>query len=58
MTDSLMPTDDELLALAEDWPVTTGERHDLSGCPEVPFYSVFEDELIEFARAVLARWGQ
>lgn len=52
------PTDAELLELAEEWPCTTGERHDLSGCPEVPLFSVFEDELIEFAHAVLARWGQ
>jgi hypothetical protein len=52
------PTDAELLELAEEWPCTTGERHDLSGCPEVPLFSVFEDELIEFAHAVLARWGK
>ena len=52
------PTDEELLKLTEDWPCTTGERHDLSGCPEVPLFSVFEDELIDFARAVLARWGK
>jgi hypothetical protein len=52
------PTDEELLKLTQDWPCTTGERHDLSGCPEVPLFSVFEDELIDFARAVLARWGQ
>ena len=52
------PTDEELLKLTEDWPCTTGERHDLSGCPEVPLFLVFEDELIDFARAVLARWGK
>lgn len=52
------PTDEELLKLTQDWPCTTGERHDLSGCPEVPLFSVFEDELIDFARAVLARWGK
>jgi hypothetical protein len=51
------PTDAELLELAEEWPCTTGERHDLPGCPEVPLFSVFKDELIEFARAVLVRWG-
>jgi hypothetical protein len=51
------PSDEELLEMTEDWPATTGPRHDLSGCPEVPLYSVFEDEVIEFARAVLARWG-
>jgi hypothetical protein len=51
------PTDAELLELTDDWPATTGPRHDLSGCPEVPLYSVFADEVIEFARAVLARWG-
>jgi hypothetical protein len=51
------PSDEELLELTEDWPATTGPRHDLSGCPEVPLYSVFADEVVEFARAVLARWG-
>jgi hypothetical protein len=52
------PTDAELLELTDDWPATTGPRNDLSGCPEVPLYSVFADEVIEFARAVLARWGR
>ena len=51
------PSDEDLLELTEDWPATTGPRHDLSGCPEVPLYSVFADELLEYARAVLARWG-
>lgn len=51
------PSDEDLLELAEDWPATTGPRHDLSGCPEVPLYSVFADEVVEFARAVLARYG-
>ena len=52
------PTDEQLLELINDWPATTGERHDLAGCPEVPLYSVFEDEVLEFARSVLQRWGQ
>lgn len=52
------PTDEQLLELINEWPTTTGERHDLDGCPEVPLYSVFEDEVLEFARAVLVRWGK
>lgn len=52
------PTDEELLELTKSWPVTTASRHDLSGCPEVPLYSVFADDVTDFARAVLARWGQ
>jgi hypothetical protein len=51
------PTDEQLLELINNWPATTGERHDLAGCPEVPLYSVFEDEVLEFARSVLQRWG-
>ena len=52
------PSDEELLELTNDWPSTTDQRHDLSGCPEVPLYSVFADEVVDFARAVLARWGR
>jgi hypothetical protein len=51
------PTDEQLLELINDWPATTGERHDLVGCFEVALYSVFEDEVLEFARSVLQRWG-
>jgi hypothetical protein len=55
-----MPTDFELVrAIPDCWPCTDAPRYDLDDTiPEQPLFSVFQDDVVEYARAVLARWGR
>jgi hypothetical protein len=53
-------TDFELVrAIPDWWPCTDAPRYDLDdSIPEQPLFAVFQDDIVEYARAVLARWGR